>query len=63
MENFIPWEKPSKNEKRKLDQARWQTWGGLKPATRKPINSKAYNRRKPQNRKRELPHSELRLCS
>ena len=28
MEKFIPYEKLSKKEKRKLDQARRQTWGG-----------------------------------
>ena len=46
MERFIPYEKLSKKEKRKLDHARRQTWGALKPITRKPENSRAYNRRK-----------------
>ncbi len=55
MEKFIPYEKLSNKEKRKLDQARRQTWGELNPATRKPTNSKAYNRRKTQDWKRELP--------
>ena len=55
MEKFIPYEKLSKKEKRKIDQARRQTWGELNPVTRKPVSSKAYNRRKAQDRKRDLP--------
>ena len=55
MEKFIPYEKLSKKEKRKIDLAKRQTWGELNPVTRKPENSKAYNRRKSQNWKRELP--------
>ena len=54
MEKFIPYEKLSKKEKRKLDQARRQTWGELNPVTRKPENSKAYNRNKARNWKREI---------
>ena len=61
MEKFIPYEKLSKKEKRKLDLAKRQTWGELNPVTRKPANSKAYNRRKSQNWKRELPPTDLRL--
>ena len=54
MEKFIPYEKLSKKEKRKLDQAKRQTWGNLNPITRKPENSKAYNRKKTQDWKKEL---------
>ena len=54
MEKFIPYEKLSKKEKRKLDQAKRQTWGNLNPVTRKPENSKAYNRNKARNWKREI---------
>ena len=53
MEKFIPYEKLSKKEKRKIDQARRQTWGELNPVTRKPTNSKAYNRNKARNWKRD----------
>ena len=53
MEKFIPYEKLSKKEKRKLDQAKRQTWGNLNPVTRKPENSKAYNRNKARNWKRD----------
>jgi len=55
MDKFIPYGKLSKKEKRKMDQAKRQTWGGLNPVTRRPTNSKAYNRRKSQDWKRELP--------
>ena len=57
MEKFIPYEKLSKKEKRKIDQARRQTWGELNPVTRKPENSKAYNRKNSQAWKREWPHT------
>ena len=53
MENFIPYEKLSKKEKRKMDLAKRQTWGELNPVTRKPANNKAYNRNKSRNWKRE----------
>ena len=54
MEKFIPYKKLSKKEKRKLDQAKRQTWGNLNPVTRKPENSKAYNRKKTQDWKKEF---------
>ena len=54
MEKFIPYDKLSKKEKRKIDQARRQTWGGLNPVTRKPENSRAYNRTKAQGWKKDL---------
>mgnify|MGYP003288007002 CR=1 FL=1 len=53
MKKFILYEKLSKKEKRKIDQARRQTWGELNPVTRKPANSKAYNRNKSRNWKRD----------
>ncbi len=54
MEKFIPYEKLSKKERRKLDKAKRQTWGDLNPVTRKPENSKAYNRNKTRNWKRDF---------
>ena len=56
MEKFIPYEKLSKKEKRKMDLAKRQTWGELNPVTRKPVNSKAYNRKRTQDWKKELPY-------
>ena len=41
--------------KRKMDVAKRQTWGAFDPVTRKPQNSKAYNRKKAQDWKRKLP--------
>ena len=55
MEKFIPYEKLSKKEKRKMDLAKRRTWGDLNPVTRKPENSKAYNRKRTQDWKKELP--------
>ena len=46
MKKFIPYEKLSKKEKRRFDQAKRQTWGSLNPITRKPPNSRAYDRKK-----------------
>ena len=53
MEKFIPYEKLSKKKKRKADTAKRNTWGNLNPVTRKPQNSKAYNRNKSRSWKRE----------
>ena len=55
MQKLIPYSKLSKKEKRKLDLAGRQTWGELSPVTRKPANSRAYNRKKTQDWKRDLP--------
>ena len=69
---MIPYEKLSKKEKRKLDAAKRNTWGSLNPVTRKPASSKAYNRSKARNWKREIHetnsgaflfHTELQLKS
>ena len=53
MEKFIPYEKLSKKEKRKQNQAKRQTWGALNPVTKKPENSRAYNRKKFKGRTHE----------
>ena len=45
MERFIPYEKLSKKEKRKVDLARRGTWN-VNPVTRMSENPKAYNRKK-----------------
>ena len=60
MGKFIPYEKLSKKEKRKMDLAKRQTWGELNPVTRKPESSKAYNRKRAQAWKKEVPY--LRFC-
>ncbi len=62
MEKYIPYGKRSKKEKRKLDAARRGDWGSLNPVTRKPQTSKAYDRRKAQSWKKELPNPVLFCC-
>ena len=44
MNKYIPYEKLSKKEKRKHDSKKRNTWGSFSPVTRKPENSRAYNR-------------------
>ena len=55
MEKFIPYEKLSKKEKRKLDAAKRGSWGGLDPVTRKPPNPRAYKRNKAWKWEKEPP--------
>lgn len=57
MEKYIPYEKRSKKEKRKLDNLKRGTWGPIHPVTRTPQNSKAYNRSKARNWKRDCHES------
>lgn len=53
MDKFIPYEKLSKKEKRKLNTEKRSTWGELNPVTRTSKNPNAYNRSKTRNWKRE----------
>ena len=53
MGKFIPYEKLSKKEKRKLDLAKRGSWNGLDPVTRKSENPKAYVRSKARQWKSE----------
>ena len=67
MEKYIPYDKLSKKGKRKLDNLKRGTWGEINPVTRKPQNSKAYNRSKARNWNREYHEtgcgSLFSLCS
>ena len=47
------YEKLSNKEKRKMDLAKRQTWNNVNPVTDQPENSKAYNRNKARNWKRD----------
>ncbi len=49
MEKMIPYAKLSKKEKRRQDLLGRNTWGAMSPVTRKPVNSRAYNRKKAQD--------------
>ena len=46
MEKLVPYDKLSKKKKKELDKARRGSWYGINPVTRKPENSRAYNRKK-----------------
>ena len=60
MEKFVPYDKLSKKEKRRIDALKRSTWGEFNPVSRKSENPKAYNRNKTQDWKKELPG--LRSC-
>ena len=55
MRKEIPYEKCSKKQQRQINAAKRNTWGSLKPITRTPPNSRAYNRKRTQDWKKELP--------
>lgn len=46
MEKFISFQKLSKKKQRELNAKKRGSWHGLNPVTRRPDNSKAYNRQK-----------------
>ena len=48
MEKFVPYGKLSKKKQRELNAMKRGSWYGLNPVTRKPENSKAYNRKTAQ---------------
>ena len=52
MKKHVPFEKLSKRQQRELNARSRITWGELNPVTRKPENSKAYNRAKAQSWKK-----------
>ena len=52
MDKFIPPEKRSKKEQKKLAAAKRRTWGDMSPVTRTVPNGKAYNRKKLKNDER-----------
>ncbi len=62
MEKFIPYEKLSKKEQQKINKAKRGTWGEFNPVTRKPQNSKAYNRKRTQTWKIDSPDLRSFLC-
>ncbi len=45
MRVFIPYEKLSKKEKRRIDLRMRGAWGGIKPVTAKHKNKKTYTRK------------------
>lgn len=54
MEKYIPYEKLSKKKQREINARKRGSWGGIDPVTRKPKNSKAYDRSKARQWKKDL---------
>lgn len=50
---MVSYEKLSKKAKREVNAKRRGTWYGLSPVTRKPTNSRAYDRGKAKRRATE----------
>ena len=59
MEKFIPFAKLSKKEQQAINKSRRKNWGSIGPVTKRPTNSKAYNRKKARAWKDTFPTSEL----
>lgn len=57
---MVPYEKMSKKARKELDSRKRRNWGGLNPATRKPVNPKAYDRNKEKARSFD-PEDQLRV--
>lgn len=62
MEKFISYKKLSKKEQQKINKAKRGTWGEFSPVTRKPENSKSYNRKRAQAWKKDLPDLRSHFC-
>lgn len=61
MEKYVPYEKLSKKKQREINAQKRGSWGSINPVTRKPRNSKEYDRNKASQWKREL-HDLPCLC-
>jgi len=53
MVRFTPYEKLPKKKQHELDQQKRGSWNGVNPVTRKPEDSKVYNRNKAQSWKKD----------
>ena len=62
MAKFIPFVKLSKKTQQEINKSRRKNWGNIDPTTKRPENSKAYNRKKAQAWKDDFPTSELFYC-
>ncbi|MBR1824741.1 MAG: hypothetical protein IJ779_11000 [Ruminococcus sp.] len=49
MEKFVPYEKLSKKEQKKLNNSKRRDWNGLDPSTRVAVNDKKVYKRKPKH--------------
>ena len=59
MAKFIPFVKLSKKTQQEINKSRRKNWGNIDPVTKRPANSKAYNREKARAWKDTFPTSEL----
>lgn len=59
MAKFIPFVKLSKKTQQEINKSRRKNWGTIDPVTKRPANSKAYNRKKARAWKDTFPTSEL----
>lgn len=59
MQKFIPFAKLSKKSQQVINKSRRKSWGSIDPVTKRPANSKAYNRKKARAWKDNFPTSEL----
>lgn len=59
MAKFIPFVKLSKKTQQEINKSRSKNWGNIDPVTKRPANSKAYNRKKARAWKDTFPTSEL----
>ena len=59
MAKFIPSVKLSKKTQQEINKSRRKNWGNIDPVTKRPANSKAYNRKKARAWKDTFPTSEL----
>ena len=63
MTNFVPYEKLSKKKKKEMNAKKRNTWNELNPVTRKPENSRAYNRNKEKAQERKyFDSAPIGLC-
>lgn len=46
MQKFIPFAKLSKKTQQEINKSHRKSWGNIDPVTKRPANSKAYNRQK-----------------
>lgn len=59
MAKFIPFVKLSKKTQQEINKSRRKNWGNIDLVTKRPANSKAYNRKKARAWKDTFPTSEL----
>lgn len=62
MKKFVPYEKLSKKERRRLDRKKRRDWGTLDPVTRFGPNQKLYDRKKTARRE-DFTDGGLLLCN